>query len=319
MRTFFILLIIATACTIAAALSVPKSATFSNFDVAINLKNLNQRVKLWQLLGKLGITTTSKFSDFETSLIRLTLRNEAQVDIFEDAGFAVQPLYKQSVEWKSLFSSVLDATTSSSSSNLNDLSDFVYHNYTGLTNYLTLVHNMCSNSTKLFSIGKSVQGREMWVIHFFGKSASTTDSGLPKPAFKYIANMHGDEVVGRELLVHLADYICTNYNGPETDPAAVRIRRLLSSTNVYLMPTMNPDGFEEKTRYNANGIDLNRNFPDEWTSPDDSAKGKQPEVVNVMNWIVSHQSPKSEKPKFVLSANFVCIYYELSLNLTFNN
>ena len=76
---------------------------------------------------------------------------------------------------------------------------------------------------------------------------------------------------------------------------------LFISYRIHIMPTMNPDGFERSTegdhsgvsgRANANNVDLNRNFPDQFRSP---ANGRQPEVEAMMQW--SRQYP------FVLSAN----------------
>ncbi len=76
------------------------------------------------------------------------------------------------------------------------------------------------------------------------------------------------------------------------------------------MPSMNPDGFENsregdrssvRGRANANGKDLNRNFPDQFhhrrkdMSDDDDEANREPETQAVMQW--SRQYP------FVLSAN----------------
>ena len=83
---------------------------------------------------------------------------------------------------------------------------------------------------------------------------------------KYVANMHGNEAVGRELMLAFIEYLVTSYKS-NSDPDAVK---LVETTDIHIMPSMNPDGFEKANegscygttgRWNANGKDLNRNFP----------------------------------------------------------
>ncbi|KAG8377296.1 hypothetical protein BUALT_Bualt08G0014500 [Buddleja alternifolia] len=78
-----------------------------------------------------------------------------------------------------------------------------------------------------------------------------------EPAFKFIGNVHGDEPVGRELLLLLANWICDNYM---KDPLATLI---VDNVHLHMLPSMNPDGFALRRRGNANNIDLNRDFPDQ--------------------------------------------------------
>jgi hypothetical protein len=140
---------------------------------------------------------------------------------------------------------------------------------------------------KLMSIGKSTQGRDLWVL-LLTKNPELKNSG--KPEFKYIANMHGDEIVGREMLILFAEDLLRNY-GHEAE-----ITGLMDSTELYIMPSMNPDGAQAQTRANAEGIDLNRDFPEATSSDPNSATGRALETQAVMAWQAEHH--------FLLSANF---------------
>ncbi|XP_049424744.1 carboxypeptidase Z-like isoform X2 [Epinephelus fuscoguttatus] len=207
---------------------------------------------------------------------------------------------------------------------------FTYHSNAQMNNILKKTEEQCSDIARTYSIGRSMEGRELLVIEF---SNNPGEHELLEPEVKYVGNMHGNEVLGRQLLIYLAQYLCSEYQlGNE------RIQTLINTTRIHILPSMNPDGYEVAVsghqdnnfsddeeqgyrydswnigRNNAQNIDLNRNFPD-LTSivynrrrqkgyrtdhipiPDYYWFGKvAPETYAVMKWIRSIP--------FVLSANF---------------
>ena len=169
-----------------------------------------------------------------------------------------------------------------------------YHNYGNLTKLLHEYNAAYPHITQLFSVGQSVQNRELWVMRITD-NPSVREPG--EPMFKYVANMHGDEAIGREIVIYLIQYLCDNYGHDD------RVSNLVNSTDIYIMPSMNPDGFENSTegncyrgsgRYNAHNVDLNRDFPDQFDKMPRS-RPRQPETEALIRWITANP--------FVLSGN----------------
>merc|ERR1712029_264691 len=143
--------------------------------------------------------------------------------------------------------------------------EFKHHNNTELAAVLQQVHNRCPDITRLYTLSEpSVNGIPLYVLEITDNPGKHE---LMEPEMKYIANMHGNEVLGRELLLHLANYLCEEYLAENPE-----IMKLVDETRVHLMPSMNPDGWRISTdnggkdfligRNNANNVDLNRDFPD---------------------------------------------------------
>jgi protein MpaA len=88
------------------------------------------------------------------------------------------------------------------------------------------------------TIGTSVEGRKIVAYHRWREGA--------RKRVLVIGSMHGDERAGTRVV------------------RTLRSARLPANVDLWLIPTLNPDGAAAKRRTNAHGVDLNRNFPHRW-------------------------------------------------------
>lgn len=206
---------------------------------------------------------------------------------------------------------------------------FKYHNNFELNQIIQTVVSRCPQIATAYELSeRSVLGWPLTAVEF---STKPGQHQLLKPEFKYIGNMHGNEVLGREMLLALSVYLCEEYrNGNK------KIQHLINSTRIHILPSLNPDGYDIATynrskndknawllgRSNANNVDLNRDFPDldalvytldrinaersttKFIRTDHLFISKvlvnhplQPETRAAINWILDNKTP------FVLSAN----------------
>lgn len=107
--------------------------------------------------------------------------------------------------------------------------------------------------TETRTIGRSVQDRAIDAYRLGAPSASTTVVAL--------GLMHGNEPAPRATLEALRD-------GPT-----------VTGLDLWVIPILNPDGAAADIRANANGVDLNRNFPAEWL-PEDPRFDPGPEAAS---------------------------------------
>ncbi|TKS72802.1 putative carboxypeptidase X1 [Collichthys lucidus] len=147
-----------------------------------------------------------------------------------------------------------------------DKLDFRHHNYKEMRKLMKSVNEACPDITRIYSIGKSYTGLKLFVMEI---SDNPGKHELGEPEFRYVAGMHGNEVLGRELVLNLMQYMCQEYKRGDQ-----RVVRLVKETRIHLLPSMNPDGYEMAFkkgselsgwalgRYSYEGIDMNHNFAD---------------------------------------------------------
>jgi len=187
-------------------------------------------------------------------------------------------------------------TTSSTPSSIEPL-DFYHHNNKALEQVMERYSKNFPDITRLYTIGKSEKGTRLLVMEI-SDNPGKHEPG--EPEFKYIGNMHGNEVTGRETLLHLIDLLCVQYAKDD------EITKLVDTTRIHIMPSMNPDGYAisqvgdvagVQGRYNAKHVDLNRDFPDQYDSERalSQSRTRATETRAVLKWIQSYP--------FVLSSN----------------
>ncbi|MCK5839037.1 MAG: PKD domain-containing protein, partial [Bacteroidales bacterium] len=169
-----------------------------------------------------------------------------------------------------------------------------YPTYEAYVDMMYEFESIYSDICVIESIGTLSSGRELLVA----KITDNVNEREDEPQFLYTSSMHGDETTGYVLMLRLMDYLLSNYN---SDP---RVTDLVNSIEIWINPLANPDGtyaagnhtVNGATRYNANNVDLNRNYADPEDGPHPDGNPWQPETVFFMDF--------AENMDFVMSANF---------------
>ncbi|XP_034025763.1 inactive carboxypeptidase-like protein X2 isoform X2 [Thalassophryne amazonica] len=204
-----------------------------------------------------------------------------------------------------------------------DYLQFKHHSYSEMVALMKSVNDECPNITNIYSLGRSSKGREIMAMVISG---NPTEHEVGEPEFRFTAGLHGNEAVGREMILLLMQYLCKEYK--DRNP---RAQRLVDGIRIHLVPSLNPDGHEiafetgselsswTTGHFTEEGYDIFQNFPDLnsilWDAED---KGMVPKVTPnhhipipenfesnglvavetraIMSWMQNHP--------FVLGANF---------------
>jgi carboxypeptidase T len=183
-----------------------------------------------------------------------------------------------------------------------------YHNYQELSESLADIAAKNKDIVELSSIGISNEGREIWAVRV---SATSMGAMKKSPAALFVGGHHAREHVSVEVPLRLLNYLVEQYRKKDT-----RIVSLLGSTEVFIVPVLNPDGVEydvatgvyrswrKNRRLNADrsyGVDLNRNYSTAWGTTgtsgnpsSDTYRGpnafSEPETQAFKNYVESHSN-----------------------------
>ena len=143
----------------------------------------------------------------------------------------------------------------------------------------------------LIELGTLNSGRKILLVRI--------NDGNPdgKPKFLYGSTIHGDETTGFIMMLRLIDLLLTQPDLPE-------VKNVLDNIDLFVCPNANPDGtyhggnntVNGATRYNAYGVDMNRNYPD----PVDGAHPDGESYAMETEWFMD----LAEEYQFTMSAHY---------------
>ncbi len=203
-----------------------------------------------------------------------------------------------------IFSLIYPAVgTSFSNSNFKSLANSSYHYFTypEMSDLLLNLQENHSNIMKLESLGKTFEGRDIWMV----KLSDNPNEDENEPGVLFMAAHHGNEKASFEVLIYFIRHMINMYNLENTDddsdglinedpidgldndddgeidedPSEDRVRNVINNTQIFVIPMVSPDGVEANSRKNrapnygpfgnsneitSYGVNLNRNYDDYW-------------------------------------------------------
>ena len=166
-----------------------------------------------------------------------------------------------------------------------------YPTYSAYENMMYAFATDHPDMCEIIELGTLPSNRKLLIAHI------NNGSGAGKPKFLYTSTIHGDETTGWMLMLRWIDYLLENPTLPEC-------ANILNNIDLYVGPNTNPDGtyhggnntVNGATRYNANGVDMNRNYADPHGGlhPDGNPYAQETE------WMMQF----AQENNFVMGANY---------------
>jgi carboxypeptidase T len=254
-------------------------------------------------------TLLGKSTEEKIFAVKAFTQNVEERNQIASAGIAIDKVFSDSVGFVGTQADIQKLKSMGFKLKVSDLSqrkldfpssDKAFHNYTELVAALDSIAQQYPKITQRFSIGKSLEGRDLAGIRISGSSKRDT---LPTAIF--MGGHHAREHLSVEIPLKLAEYLASKY---DTD---ARVRDLIDSREVLIVPMINPDGAEydiqdsnykywrKNRRKNSDGsygVDLNRNYnagfggPGASSSPSSDtfhgpAAFSEPETQAVRDWV----------------------------------
>ena len=166
-----------------------------------------------------------------------------------------------------------------------------YPTYSAYENMMYAFATDHPDMCEIIELGTLPSNRKILIAHI------NNGSGAGKPKFLYTSTIHGDETTGWMLMLRWIDYLLENPTLPEC-------ANILNNVDLYVGPNTNPDGtyhggnnnVNGATRYNANGVDMNRNYAD----PHGGAHPDGEEYQLETQWFMQF----AQDNNFVMGANY---------------
>jgi carboxypeptidase T len=174
-----------------------------------------------------------------------------------------------------------------------------YKNPQQIEKILLQHHQEFPDLTKLISIGKSLEGRDIWAIKI---SHQASEEDNQKPNILFNSMHHAREVMSPEVSLDIIEYLLTQYQkNPE-------VKNWVDNAAIYVLPMLNVDGNNKmwvvdsmwrKNTRDGHGVDINRNYPYAWNTCNGSsgtpgnqsyrgpAPASEPETNAMMNFVAS--------------------------------
>jgi hypothetical protein len=124
----------------------------------------------------------------------------------------------------------------------------VYHTYTQMRDSMAVMAINNPGICRLETLGASQSGNLVLALLITQNPAQENH----RPRILWDGTTHGNENIGTEACWYFLQQLIGQYG---TDPL---ITRLVNTREIWVVPCVNPDGLISRSRYNNNGIDLNR-------------------------------------------------------------